>query len=79
MWHGRGGVCSREIQVNLPRGKVFHAVAEWERARLTLVSTLPQGCNKVPSVRWHEEQLLPHQSLPFKITWVHLYVGANCV
>lgn len=49
MWHPRGRCCGAwegEIQVKLPRGKVFHAVPEWEHARLTLVSTLPQGCHK---------------------------------
>lgn len=44
-----------ELQVKLPQGKAFHAVAEKEHARLMLASVLSQGCHNVPSAGWRKE------------------------
>lgn len=60
--HRRGCCCwavwEGEIQVKLPRGRVFYALAEWEHARLTVLFALPLGFHQGPSLGQHECQIL---------------------
>lgn len=69
--HWRGCCCSavweEEIQVKLPRGKVFYAVAEWEHARLTELSALPLGLHQGPSLGQRKFSCYFIKFKPFRI------------